>query len=282
MNKFKEIINFLFSKKVDDVAKSDEVLKHKIKSLMDNPRLLEYLDKGWADLVLNQDGSPLLVSGKMLYQITQNEEGLRMSRLLEINRILEQSEKFGLSKKRMTLSRNLIKATAKSGYESDGSEVEHMRLCFRRIEAMIEQQELNQQVGLDDELIFSLASIVFVAEDEDPTNLDSDKLAQRIYAFRENRLAFFFYKHSYKILSNLGSLSQKDMENSISQSITALEEIGKVMFYQIAEYQSLNSSKLSETEFGYWSVAMETLQLEIKCLNQMLSISTIGSSLAKT
>lgn len=103
MNKAKEVLKVLFTPKQKEVVKEIEV-----PNLDFHPQLLQYFEKGWVELVKGQDGEPYLIDGKRLYQIVDLENGLRQSRIIQLNNLFEQSKDFGMTSENIDYNLSLL------------------------------------------------------------------------------------------------------------------------------------------------------------------------------
>lgn len=233
MNKAKEVLRVLFPPKQQKVSKEVEV-----PTLGLHPRLLEYLENGWAERVNEDNGEPKIIDGRWFYQIIDMEEGLRRSRLVEVQNVFELASKIGISKEMTRNARNLRREMIKQAKNiADKQERDNLLDNVLGIES---SEEYATEIGLDSELVYQVTALCFCFQNEDPRLFDGKNFQKRVKILRDNDLDFFFYTHSFKILSIPLKIFMEDTPNFIKTHVIPLEGL-------LPESLELNTVKLLNT-----------------------------------
>ncbi len=244
-------------------------------ALMDNPELLRYIDNEWVERVNDKDGEPILIDGKRVYQIIDVENGLKQSRIIELNRLMEQSKDYGMTSENVEHNLKLMSSINQGIVDARGNADEVLALS-NQLRNILDGFKLAKETKLGDDLIFGISALVFVFQDENPSDFNVKEHQQKIKAFRNNDLSFFFYTHSFKVLSGSLKIFMKDtqsfMKEVLTHSLTTLKRNQLVLM----EFLSTNSIGISETELEIFSVQVETLNLRIKCLESIALNFTTG------
>ena len=270
MSKVKEILRVLFG------AKQKEVNPVEVPTLDFHPQLLHYFEQGWVELVKGSDGEPYLIDGKRLYQIIDLENGLKQSRIVQLNNLFEQSKDFGMTSENVDYNLNLL-SNINQGIADNRANSEEVLNLSKQMNNVLDGFKLAKQTKLGDDLIFAISALVFVFQNEDPSDFNEKEYKQRVASFRTNDLAFFFYTHSFKILSASLKVYMKDMQSFmkdvLANSLTTIKRQQLVL----TEFLSTNSISLSEGELGLLESQVAMSNLRIKCLEGMVLNFTIGS-----
>jgi hypothetical protein len=275
MKKINQALRVLFSK--EEVKAEDKPVEvpNIAQSLMDNPELLRYIDNEWVERVNDKDGEPFLIDGKRVYQIIDVENGLKQSRIIELNRLMEQSKDYGMTSENVEYNLKLMSSINQGIVDARGNADEVLALS-NQLRNILDGFKLAKETKLGDDLIFGISALVFVFQDENPSDFNVKEYQQKVKAFRNNDLSFFFYTHSFKVLSGSLKIFMKDtksfMKEVLTHSLTTLKRNQLVL----AEFLSTNSIGINETELEIFSVQAETLNLRIKCLESMALNFTTG------
>lgn len=270
MNKVKGILRVLFG------AKQKEVKPVEVPTLDFHPQLLHYFDNGWVELVKGQDGEPYLIGGKRLYQIIDLENGLKQSRIVQLNNLFEQSKDFGMTSENVDYNLNLL-SNINQGIADNRANSEEVLNLSKQMNNVLDGFKLAKQTKLGDDLIFAISALVFVFQNEDPSDFNEKEYKQRVASFRTNDLAFFFYTHSFKILSASLKVYMKDMQRFMKEVLANSLTTIKRQQLVLTEFLSTNSISLSEGELGLLESQVAMSNLRIKCLEGMVLNFTIGS-----
>lgn len=270
MNKVKEILRVLFP------AKQQEFKPIEVPTLDSHPQLLQYFDNGWVELVKGQDGEPYLIDGKRLYQIIDLENGLKQSRIVQLNNLFEQSKDFGMTSENVDYNLNLL-GNINQGIADNRTNAEEVLSLTKQMNNVLDGFKLAKQTKLGDDLIFAISALVFVFQNEDPSDFNENEYKQRVVSFRTNDLAFFFYTHSFKILSASLKVYMKDMQSFMKEVLANSLTMIKRQQLVSTEFLSTNSISLSEGELGLLESPVAMSNLRIKCLEGMVLNFTIGS-----
>lgn len=269
MSKFKDSIKKLLNKNAKETKPVE------VPNLDFHPELLYYYEQGWAERVNDKDGEPFLIDGKRIYQIIDVENGLKQSRIIELNRLMEQSKDYGMTSDNVEHNLKLMSSINQGIVDARGNADEVLALS-NQLRNILDGFKLAKETKLGDDLIFGISALVFVFQDENPSDFNVKEYQKKVKAFRNNDLSFFFYTHSFKVLSGSLKIFMKDtksfMKEVLTHSLTTLKRNQLVL----AEYLSTNSIGISETELEIFSVQAETLNLRIKCLESMALNFTTG------
>lgn len=274
MNKAKQILKILFGKE----QPQQEVKTAEVPNLDFHPELLYYYENGWIELVKGKDGDPFLIDGKRLYQITDLENGLKESRIIQLNKLFEQSKDFGMTSENVDYNLHLLSNLNQSIADTRGNPDDVLELS-NQVRNILDGFKLAKQTKLGDDLIFAIAGLVFVFQDEDPSDFIEKDYTKRVNLFRNNELSFFFYTHSFKVLSASLKVYMTDMPSFMREVMNNSIAVMKRQQLVLMEYLSTNSININDTQLEYLKQQADSTNLRIRCLEGMVLNFGIGLSL---
>lgn len=270
MNKAKQILKIIFDKEQPQEPKAEEV-----PNLDFYPELLYYYENGWVELVKGKDGEPFLIDGKRLYQIIDLENGLKESRIIQLNKLFEQSKDFGMTSENVEYNLGLLQSVNQSITDNRNNPEQVLALC-NQSRNILEGFRLAKQTRLGDDLIFAIAALVFVFQDEDPSDFIEKDYQNRVKSFQNNELSFFFYTHSFKVLSASLKVYMTDMGSFMKEVMNQSVVLMKRQLSVLTEYLSTDSISISDTQLDYLKRQADSTKLRIRCLEGMLLNFGIG------
>jgi len=239
-----------------------------------DPHLLRYVENKWASVVKDDKGDVMLFGGKRLYSIDRLDEGLMMSRLLQINSITQQAKECGITKENLYANCTMID-NVKPNIEAMSYEQLKNFAHFACDMATGIKSGIN--LGFNDELVFRMSAVSYCFQDEDPRDVKQERFLEKVEIFRQSKLSFFFYTRGYNLLStSLGILDVNTLNSLAKTHLNPVLEIKNLYALSTLKYLQSDLELKETSQYELCKNAVETLAHTTESLDLMRLSTTIG------
>ncbi|CCG99850.1 hypothetical protein FAES_1840 [Fibrella aestuarina BUZ 2] len=226
-----------------------------------HPNFKDALERGYLEVAKWPDGGPIIIEGATYYLPTDSGANLFIKRFHAITDMVRKHNELGLSDEVLTTAFatiiDLNKQSLRQMLRGDGQEPDTS--ANTEIEVIIKRLQVRKELGLDIAMIYELATLYCMSEDEDPTDYDTahNRKKQAIWSQKPEMFPFFAKQPWNKFL-NLSKLLQADMKS--------VSWLGNLADQNTEEWLDLKRILLQRESLGLTPETMNIIGLRMETL----------------